>query len=68
MSSLEEELSNYSEFWKAKILRNVKRDYDITKLLEEQGWKVIRFWESDIRKDVEKCIEMINLAYKERMK
>lgn len=68
MASLEEELSNYSEFWKAKILRNVKRDSDITQILEERGWRVIRFWESDIKKDVEKCVEIVNLAYKERTK
>lgn len=68
MSSLEEELSTYSDFWREKILRNVKRDTEITKQLEERGWKVARFWESDIKKDVEKCVKEISLSYKERTK
>lgn len=68
MSSLEEELSKYSDFWRDKILRNVKHDVDITELLEQQGWKVIRFWESDIKDNVEKCVEIVKTAYSERIK
>ena len=57
MKSLEEELSSYSEFWKKKILRNIERDDEITKKLNEMGWKVIRIWESEIKKDVDKCVK-----------
>lgn len=59
MESLEEELSGYSEFWKKKILRNIERDDQITKKLNEMGWKVIRIWESEIKKDVDKCVKEI---------
>lgn len=59
MKSLEEELSSYSEFWKKKILRNIERDDEITKKLNEMGWKVIRIWESEIKKDVDKCVKEI---------
>ena len=41
-----------SEYWITKFTRRVVRDDDVTTSLEYQGWKVIRFWESDIRKDV----------------
>lgn len=59
LSSLDEELNGYSEFWKEKILRNIQRDSEITKDLTSMGWIVIRIWESDIKKDVNKCVELI---------
>ncbi len=59
MASLEEELSRYNDFWKKKILRNVERDDQTNKLLNSMGWTVIRFWESDIKKDPELCVKTI---------
>ena len=70
-SSLEDELKSYSDFWRNKILRNIERDKEVSRKLEELGWKVIRIWESDIKKDTEKCaqkIEKIILASKKTMK
>ncbi|MCI8982727.1 MAG: very short patch repair endonuclease [Hungatella sp.] len=60
--SLEEELKGYSEFWRNKILRNVKRDDDTNKCLKAIGWTVIRLWESDIKKDVDQCVLTIQEA------
>ena len=37
------------DFWKAKIARNIARDYVNNVDLELAGWKVIRVWECDIR-------------------
>ncbi len=34
-----------TEFWRAKIAGNVARDAETTRLLEEAGWTVLRFWE-----------------------
>lgn len=59
LSSLDEELNGYSGFWKEKILRNIQRDSEISKDLTSMGWTVIRIWESDIKKDVNKCVELI---------
>ena len=59
LSSLEEELSGYSEFWRSKILRNIERDVEINQTLKAQGWTVVRFWESDIRKNLESCVQLI---------
>ena len=39
------------EYWIAKIKSNMQRDKRNNLLLENQGWKVVRFWESDIKKD-----------------
>lgn len=62
MKSLEEELAGYSDFWKNKILHNIERDQTINEMLSSSGWTVIRFWESDIRKDIDSCINTIKKA------
>lgn len=41
-----------SEYWLAKIQRNMERDRQNTQRLQEMGWTVLRFWESQIRSDV----------------
>lgn len=59
LSSLEEELSNYSEYWKKKILRNIERDDENNKALMALGWTVLRIWESDIYNDLEACVKLV---------
>lgn len=66
LASLEEELSNYSEFWKNKIAGNVNRDKINTASLEAADWCVIRLWESDIDSDVARCVDYIEKAYSKR--
>ena len=39
------------DYWTAKIESNIERDRHNTALLEEDGWHVVRLWESDIKKD-----------------
>ena len=63
LSSLEEELDKYTQFWRDKILCNIHRDKEQTVHLENEGWNVIRIWESDIKKDVAKCADIIEEAY-----
>ena len=48
-------------YWRKKIAENQKRDKRINRLLKKDGWKVIRFWESEIKRNVEKCIGKISL-------
>lgn len=40
-----------STYWAAKIARNMERDKHNTALLEASGWRVIRLWETDVKKD-----------------
>lgn len=35
-------------YWVDKIERNMERDSENTRLLQDAGWTVMRFWESDI--------------------
>ncbi|MBO6240374.1 MAG: very short patch repair endonuclease [Butyrivibrio sp.] len=53
------EKSNNSEFWISKISRNRERDNEINKRLLFEGWTVIRFWGTDIKKKPEECIRVI---------
>lgn len=46
-------------YWKAKIDRNVERAKEINKWLKKDGWTVLRFWEHEIKKNPEKCINLI---------
>lgn len=62
LSSLEEELDGYSEYWRNKILRNVERDDETNKVLAFLGWSVVRIWESDIKADVEQCVTVVEEA------
>jgi hypothetical protein len=36
--------------WVAKITSNVERDRRVTAALESEGWLVLRYWETDIKK------------------
>jgi DNA mismatch endonuclease, patch repair protein len=47
------------KYWVAKIERNAARDDASTAQLTSMGWKVIRIWESDVRKDIEAAADMI---------
>jgi len=51
-----------SEFWKAKIGLNRKRDKANTLILEGQGVLVIRFWEHELADSLSTCIEKIRAA------
>lgn len=51
--------SNNSEYWIAKIVRNMERDEEVNKQLRTLGWSVLRFWGKDIKKDVNGCITTI---------
>ena len=59
LSSLEEELAGYSVFWRNKIEHNIVRDREVDRLLTEQGWTVIRLWESEIRNNLDDCVNRI---------
>ena len=53
------EKSNNSAFWIDKISRNMERDAEVNKKLFFNGWTVIRFWGTDIKKHTDECIELI---------
>lgn len=47
------------EFWHRKIERNIERDNGVNKYLKSFGWEVLRFWSTEIRKNIEAVIALI---------
>lgn len=54
-----EQIGTNKDFWQKKLKRNVERDKEVNDELTESGWLVLRFWESDIKKDLQKCVDTI---------
>ena len=55
--------SNHS-FWLTKINRNIERDKEVNRELKKQGWTVVRFWDFEIEKNIDKCIKKVNQIIK----
>ncbi|UNC91288.1 very short patch repair endonuclease [Candidatus Contubernalis alkaliaceticus] len=47
------------DYWIKKIERNIERDKENTKKLEELGFVVIRFWEKEVKNDLQSCVQKI---------
>jgi len=46
-------------YWIAKIRSNVDRDRRVGRLLRDSGWKVLRFWERDVRTNPERAVRAV---------
>lgn len=44
-------------FWRDKLKRNRERDVETTRLLEERGWSVMRFWTHETPQEIAAAIE-----------
>jgi len=49
----------HRDYWIPKIEKTIKRDKINTLKLKNMGWTVLRFWEHDIKKNIQKCIRRI---------
>ena len=47
------------DFWHSKIEGNIRRDKEVNEQLKAQGWTVFRFWEAEITKESDKCLNRI---------
>ena len=54
-----ERIGTNSDYWKQKIKRNIERDKEVNEKLIADGWTVLRFWEKEIRKELDKCVEQV---------
>lgn len=50
------------EYWIPKIERNMARDQEVNEALERDGWTVLRFWEWQIKKQLDICVDEILAA------
>lgn len=51
LPNLEAQFPTRTEWWTAKIRRNIERDNEVSRALEDAGWRVVRAWESDVLAD-----------------
>lgn len=57
---------NNPEYWIGKISRNMERDRENDEKLRGEGWLVLRFWETDIRKETNTVAATIIEVVRER--
>ena len=51
-----EQIGTNKDFWARKLSRNIERDREVNDALMEEGWLVLRVWESEIYKDINRCV------------
>lgn len=64
LGSLEDLFPTNTNWWVTKIRRNIERDKQVAAHLEEQGWTVLRLWESEVLADPERAAERVHDAVK----
>lgn len=53
------------DFWYAKIERNQARDRRVNQRLATMGWRVLRFWETEVRKHLSCCADQVEEVLRE---
>ncbi|MFA5986514.1 MAG: very short patch repair endonuclease [Parcubacteria group bacterium] len=49
--------STRQKFWSEKMVQNQKRDKDVTGYYKKNGWKIIRIWEHDLKRNFQKSFD-----------
>lgn len=52
-------IKSNQEFWFKKIERNMERDKEVNEYLLSNGWKILRFWSKEVKKNLNECVEKI---------
>ena len=47
------------EFWVAKFERNIQRDKEVNAELRRLGYTVFRFWETEVKKELDSCLQKV---------
>lgn len=56
----------HGPYWDPKIARNIERDRAADAALRELGWSVLRFWDFEVKKELERCVVEIGAALRNR--
>lgn len=54
-----QKIKSNRDYWIPKIERNMARDKEVNEMLEAQGWIVLRFWEWQIKKRLNECVDVV---------
>lgn len=52
----EHKIATHTKYWEQNIKRNIERDLENTIMLRDNGWIVLRFWEHEIKHELEWCV------------
>ncbi len=58
--------SSNKQFWLKKIGNNVRRDRRTDRVLTAMGWRVLRFYEHEVKNNLNGCYQLINMTIKKR--
>src|SRR5262249_14005238 len=64
--SMEAQFARRSEFWVAKIKANIERDRCVNEALASMRWEVVRLFESEVRRSLDKCVSRVAKAVARR--
>ena len=54
----------HHSYWKTKIDNNKKRDKQVNKIYRKMGWKILRFWEHELKNDSDSILSKIKITKK----
>ena len=54
------------DYWIPKIERNIEHDFEVTQELISLDWLVMRFWDFEVKKNLQECADKIERAYNNR--
>lgn len=55
-----------NRYWDKKIRNNVGRDKEINLKLKKRGITVVRFWEHNIKRNIDKCYSKLKKIYEKK--
>ena len=50
------------QYWHEKLTKNMGRDQQVSTQLEAMGWRVLRFWEHELKRDLESVLDQVARA------
>ena len=56
----------HSDYWEAKLERNMARDETTTQMLKDAGWRVLRLWEHEPTQEMADAVEQTVRSARER--
>lgn len=54
-----EQVKVNKDYWTQKLNNNVARDKETNEALTELGWLVLRFWSSDVEKNLDQTVSIV---------
>lgn len=63
--NIQNRIGTNNEFWVSKITRNIERDLKVNQTLTEAGWTILRYWEKDIKKNIDYITDQITNTIKD---